>query len=146
MCGATTPAEAVALYRAAYPGTARTDAAIKTRYHLKIRPRRHGAEGPLPDSAGDTVPVTQCDEPASKGLYGDARALHADMMDGMMCDKPIDMCEPIAPGDRVALVTDPDRVGEVTFISKSGTSASVQFPGPGPARVYNLADLRRVAE
>lgn len=89
MCGATTPAEAVALYRAAYPGSSRTDAAIKTRYHLKIRPRRHGADGPLPDFAGDTVPVTQCEEPASKGLYGDARALHADMMDGMMCDRPL---------------------------------------------------------
>jgi len=62
MCGATTPAEAVALYRAAYPGTARTDAAIKTRYHLKIRPQR-GAT-PAPDFAGDTVPVTQCDEAA----------------------------------------------------------------------------------
>ncbi|MDD2255421.1 hypothetical protein, partial [Methanoculleus sp.] len=72
MCGATTPAEAVALYRAAYPGTARTDAAIKSRYHLKIRPQR-GAT-PAPDFAGDAVPVTQCEEPASKGLYGDARA------------------------------------------------------------------------
>ena len=60
--GATTPAEAVALYRAAYPGSSRTDAAIKSRYHQKIRPRRHGADGPLPDFAGDTVPVTQCDE------------------------------------------------------------------------------------
>ena len=62
--GATTPAEAVALYRAAYPGSSRTDAAIKSRYHKKIRPRRHGADGPLPDFAGDTVPVTQCDEAA----------------------------------------------------------------------------------
>ena len=62
--GATTPAEAVALYRAAYPGSSRTDAAIKSRYHQKIRPRRHGADGPLPDFAGDTVPVTQCDEEA----------------------------------------------------------------------------------
>ena len=62
--GATTPAEAVALYRAAYPGSSRTDAAIKSRYHQKIRPRRHGADGPLPDFAGDTVPVTQCDEAA----------------------------------------------------------------------------------
>ena len=62
--GATTPAEAVALYRAAYPGSSRTDAAIKSRYHLKIRPRRHGADGPLPDFAGDTVPVTQCEEAA----------------------------------------------------------------------------------
>ncbi len=60
MCGATTPAEAVALYRAAYPGSVRTDAAIKTRYHLKIRPQR-GAT-PAPDFVGDTAPVTQCDE------------------------------------------------------------------------------------
>ncbi len=58
--GATTPAEAVALYRAAYPGSVRTDAAIKTRYHLKIRPQR-GAT-PAPDFVGDTAPVTQCDE------------------------------------------------------------------------------------
>ena len=64
MCGATTPTEAVALYRAAYPGSSRTDAAIKSRYHQKIRPRRHGADGPLPDFAGDAVPVTQCDEAA----------------------------------------------------------------------------------
>ena len=62
MCGATTPAEAVALYRAAYPGSSRTDAAIKSRYHQKIRPLR-GAT-PAPDFAGDTVPVTQCDEAA----------------------------------------------------------------------------------
>lgn len=60
MCGATTPAEAVALYRAAYPDSVRTDAAIKTRYHLKIRPQR-GAT-PAPDFTGDTAPVTQCDE------------------------------------------------------------------------------------
>ena len=60
--GATTPAEAVALYRAAYPGSSRTDAAIKSRYHLKIRPQR-GAT-PAPDFAGDAVPVTQCDEAA----------------------------------------------------------------------------------
>lgn len=86
---ATTPTEAVALYRAAYPGSVRTDAAIKSRYYQKIRPRRHGADGPLPDFAGDTVPVTQCEGPAGKGLYGDARALHADMMDGMMCDRPL---------------------------------------------------------
>jgi len=59
---ATTPTEAVALYRAAYPGSSRTDAAIKTRYHLKIRPQR-GAT-PAPDFAGDTAPVTQCDEAA----------------------------------------------------------------------------------
>ena len=60
--GATTPAEAVALYRAAYPGSSRTDAAIKSRYHLKIRPQRWAT--PPPDFAGDTVPVTQCDEAA----------------------------------------------------------------------------------
>ena len=60
--GATTPAEAVALYRAAYPGSSRTDAAIKSRYHQKIRPQRGSA--PTPDFAGDTVPVTQYDEAA----------------------------------------------------------------------------------
>jgi hypothetical protein len=63
--GATTPAEAVALYRAAYPGSSRTDAAIKSRYNQKIRPQR-GAT-PSPDFAGDTVPVTQCEEPRSTG-------------------------------------------------------------------------------
>ena len=62
MCGATTPAEAVALYRATFPDSERSDASIKTRYHLKIRPQR-GAT-PAPDFAGDTVPVTQCDEAA----------------------------------------------------------------------------------
>jgi hypothetical protein len=65
MCGATTPTEAVALYRAAYPGSVRTDAAIKSRYYQKIRPQR-GAT-PAPDFAGDTVPVTQYDEPRSTG-------------------------------------------------------------------------------
>ena len=62
---ATTPTEAVALYRAAYPGSVRTDAAIKSRYYQKIRPQR-GAT-PAPDFAGDTVPVTQYDEPRSTG-------------------------------------------------------------------------------
>ena len=57
---ATTPTEAVALYRAAYPGSSRTDAAIKTRYHLKIRPQR--GVTPAPDFAGDAAQVTQCDE------------------------------------------------------------------------------------
>lgn len=143
MCGATTPAEAVALYRAAYPGTARTDAAIKTRYHLKIRPQR-GAT-PAPDFAGDAVPVTQCEEPASKGLYGDARALHADMMDGMMCDRPIDACEPIVRGDRVALVDDSERVGTAVIVNNRSKFASVEFPDDdGPARVYPLSALRRV--
>jgi len=65
MCGATTPTEAVALYRATYPGSSRTDAAIKSRYHHKIRPQR-GAT-PAPDFAGDAVPVTQYDEPRSTG-------------------------------------------------------------------------------
>ena len=143
--GATTPAEAVALYRAAYPGSSRTDAAIKSRYHQKIRPRRHGADGPLPDFAGDTVPVTQCEEPASKGLYGDARALHADMMDGMMCDRPIDACEPIVRGDRVALVDDSERVGTAVIVNVRSKFASVEFPDDdGPARVYPLSALRRV--
>ena len=144
MYEASTPAEAIHLYRAAYPGSSRTDAAIKSRYYQKIRPRRHGADGPLPDFAGDQVPVTQCEEPDSKGLYGDARALHADLMDGMMCDRPIDAYEPIAVGDRVALVEVPGRIGEVEFVSKE--HASVLFPGSGPARVFALDELRRVAE
>jgi len=140
---ATTPTEAVALYRAAYPGSSRTDAAIKSRYHLKIWPQR-GAT-PAPDFAGDAVPVTQCEEPASKGLYGDARALHADMMDGMMCDRPIDACGPIVRGDRVALVDDPGLVGTAVIVNVRSKFASVEFPGDrGPARVYPLSALRRV--
>jgi len=142
---ATTPTEAVALYRAAYPGSSRTDAAIKSRYHQKIRPRRHGADGPLPDFAGDTVPVTQCEEPAGKGLYGDARALHADLMDGMMCDRPIDACGPIVRGDRVALVDGPGLVGTAVIVNVRSKFASVEFPDDdGPARVYPLSALRRV--
>jgi hypothetical protein len=145
MYEASTPAEAIHLYRAAYPGSSRTDAAIKSRYYQKIRPRRHGADGPLPDFAGDQVPVTQCEEPAGKGLYGDARALHADMMDGMMCDRPIDACEPIVRGDRVALVDDPGLVGTAVIVNVRSKFASVEFPDDdGPARVYPLSALRRV--
>lgn len=59
MCGATTPTEAVELYRAAFPDSPRTDAAIKSRYHLKIRPAR---DPPTPDFAGDTAPTTQYEE------------------------------------------------------------------------------------
>ena len=80
-------------------------AAIKSRYHHKIRPQR-GAT-PAPDFAGDTAPVTQCEEADSdgvdpeptpgKGIYGDAKALHADMMDGMMCDRPLSQEPETAP-------------------------------------------------
>ena len=70
MYSAASPPEAVRLYREAFPKSGRSDAAIKTRYHTKIQKSRP--------------------EPATgKGFYGDARALHADMMDGMMCDRPL---------------------------------------------------------
>ncbi len=63
--GATTPSEAVALYRSAIPDSGRSDGAIRVRWHNKIRPQR-GAT-PAPDFAGDAVPVTQYEEPRSTG-------------------------------------------------------------------------------
>lgn len=58
---ADTRAEAIEAYRAAYPDSTRTDKAILSRWeklHTECR-------APLtPDFAGDTVPVTQCDEAA----------------------------------------------------------------------------------
>ena len=145
---ADAPAEAVAVYRFRFPDSTRTDRAIKARWKKLRGPDRQSppdAPAPTPDFAGDQVPVTQCEEPAGKGLYGDARALHADMMDGMMCDRPIDACEPIVRGDRVALVDDPGLVGTAVIVNVRSKFASVEFPGDrGLARVYPLSALRRV--
>jgi len=56
---ADTRAEAIEAYRAAYPDSTRTDKAILSRWEKLHRDCR----APLtPDFAGDTVPVTQCDE------------------------------------------------------------------------------------
>jgi len=100
VAGAETWRDAVTAYRAAFPDTGRTDGAIKARWKKLWQP-----PAPTPDFTGDRVPVTQSEdlgqderdpdqmvgpEPAAgKGIYGDARALHADMMDGMMCDRPL---------------------------------------------------------
>jgi len=58
---ADTWTEAIGAYRAAYPDSPRSDKAIRSRWeklHTECR-------APLtPDFAGDTVPVTQCDEAA----------------------------------------------------------------------------------
>lgn len=163
-------------YRESFPDSGRTPAAVSSRWYKVRSP----APTPTPDFAGDTVPVTQCEEEQpteSRGLYGDARAPHADMMDGAMCDAPLSQeteedyvqaervweigiipealpapkggalsagSDTIRPGDRVALLSDLDRVGEVAYVSPGGVSASVQFPGGGPARVFAIGDLRRV--
>jgi hypothetical protein len=94
-----TAPEAIKAYRAAYPDTARTDGAIKAQWRKLRGPDQEKAPeappAPTPDFAGDQVPVTQCE---TKGFYGDARALHADMMDGMMCDRPLSR----SPGEKTA--------------------------------------------
>lgn len=137
---ATSAAGAQGAYQEVFPGSGRTPAAVSSRWY-KVRQR---APAPTTDFTGD--PVTQRDEPPrSKGFYGDVRALEADLVDGMMCDAPLS-AEPgsFRPGDRAALISDPDRVGKVTCVSPSGVSVSVQFPGDGPARVFAIGDLRRV--
>jgi len=58
---ADTRAEAIEAYRAAYPDSTRTDKAILSRWEKLHRDCR---EPLAPDFAGDTVPVTQCDEAA----------------------------------------------------------------------------------
>ena len=100
------PAEAVEAYRFRFPDSTRTDLAIKSQWRkLRSQPPRirkppqMAADNPTPDFAGDTAPITQHEEivpdetdpepTPGKGFYGDARALHADMMDGMMCDRPL---------------------------------------------------------
>ncbi|MDD3072001.1 MAG: hypothetical protein PHX88_12500, partial [Methanoculleus horonobensis] len=102
---ATTAAESVPLYRSAVPDSGRSDVAIRTQWYKKVRPGLCEARDPLPDFVGDVVPVTQCEEPV------------------------------FLPGDRVRLVNNPDIVGEVVYVAANGRYASVQFPGPGPAKV-----------
>ena len=102
---ATTAAESVPLYRSAVPDSGRSDVAIRTQWYKKVRPGLCEARDPLPDFVGDVVPVTQCEEPV------------------------------FLPGDRVRLANNPDMVGEVVYVAANGRYASVQFPGPGPAKV-----------
>ena len=83
MMGATSPGDAVRMYRAVYPDSDRSDAAIKTRYHTRIKKIQPTAEGKvltseaLPDFAGDQAPITQCEELPE----GDAPAFDAEEMD-----------------------------------------------------------------
>ncbi len=51
----------IKIYRAAYPDSTRTDKAILSRWEKLHRDCR---EPLAPDFAGDTAPVTQCDEEA----------------------------------------------------------------------------------
>jgi hypothetical protein len=44
----------------------------------------------------------------------------------------------------VRLVNNPDMVGEVVYVAASGQYASVQFPGPGPARVCAIDSIEGV--
>jgi len=98
---------AVQAYQARFCDGSRTPAALSSRYY-RIR-RKALKEGRLPAPASDRAPVTQTVEPAGdidpdecdpdqmvgpepatgKGFYGDARALHADQMDGTTCDRPL---------------------------------------------------------
>jgi hypothetical protein len=58
---ADTRAEAIEIYRAAYPDSTRTDKAIRSRWE---KLHRDCKEPIAPDFVGDAVPVTQCDEEA----------------------------------------------------------------------------------
>jgi hypothetical protein len=140
---ATSPADAVRRYRAAFPDSDRSDGAIRARYYTRTKADREAAS--TPDFVGDTVPVTQCEEPSGKGFYGDTRALHADLMDGMMCDRPLSEGT-IAVGDKVVRRNGPAGVGEVLFVGKGGMHVSVQFPGSIVSHVYGVGELRRVEE
>jgi len=111
---ATTAAESVTLYRSAVPDSGRSDAAILARWYRIVRPGLCEAPDPLPDFVGDVVPVTQSDEPV------------------------------FLPGDRVRLVDNPDMVGEVVYVAANGRYASVQFPGPGPAKVCAIDSIEGV--
>ncbi|MFA7121177.1 MAG: hypothetical protein WC277_06825 [Bacilli bacterium] len=139
----TTPPEAVAAFREVFGPNSRTDAAISTR-HWRVT-KGQPAAASTPDFVGDTVPVTQCEEPSGKGFYGDTRALHADLMDGMMCDRPLSEGT-IAVGDKVVRRNGPAGVGEVLFVGKGGMHVSVQFPGSIVSHVYGVGELRRVEE
>lgn len=124
-------AAAVKTYRAKF-GDKRTYAALSSRFY---RIRKNQVK-PTPDFSGDEVPVTQCEE------------LDPDEVDP---DQVVSREAPFATGDQVVVRSGPDVtdvaglevVGEVVMVRNG--HASVQFPGPGPARVYPLADLRRVA-
>ena len=62
--GATSPGDAIQRYRAAFPASGRSDGAIRTRWHIEVKPTApETAPTPTPDFVGDTVPVTQCDPP-----------------------------------------------------------------------------------
>ena len=111
---ATTAAESVTLYRSTVPGSERSDNAIRVRWYKKVRPGLCEARDPLPDFVGDLVPVTQSEEPV------------------------------FLPGDRVRLVNNPDMVGEVVYVAASGQYVSVQFPGPGPAKVCAIDSIEGV--
>lgn len=99
---------AVPIYRDEFGVSARTDGAIKARWYVlrkQITPQT-----PTPDFVGDTAPVTQCEAEKSKGFYGDARALHADMMDGMQCDRPLSQETEAAAEDLDQDERDPDQM------------------------------------
>ena len=112
--------DVVDLFREAFPESTRSDKAITSRfYRARTRADRLHEAAPTPAPVEDAPPVTR----EKRGL---AASLSA----------------PITPGDRVALVTDPGRVGEVILVRNG--HASVEFPGNGPARILALGDLQRV--
>ena len=47
------------------------------------------------------------------------------------------------PGDRVRLINNPDMVGEVVYVAVDGRDVTVQFPGPGPAKVCAIDEIER---
>jgi hypothetical protein len=60
-------AEAGRLYSEAFPDSTRSAAAVTSRWYRLRDAGTLLAPDPLPDFAGDTVPVTQCEEPRSTG-------------------------------------------------------------------------------
>ena len=83
LMGATSPIDAVRMYRAVYPDSDRSDAAIKTRYHIRIKKSQPVAEDTdqmseaLPDFAGDQVPITQCEESPEGDVMAAEHAIHS---------------------------------------------------------------------
>ena len=106
--------EAGRLYSETYGIWKRSRSAVTSRWYKLRAAGELIAPAPTPDFVGDTTPVTQCEVPV------------------------------FLPGDRVRLVDNPDVVGEVVYVAASGQYASVQFPGPGPAKVCAIDSIEGV--
>lgn len=100
-------AEARRLYREAFPESGRTDAAVSSRFHNKIRGKASPAGGEKP-----------------RGIYGNRRAMEADYLDGMQCDRPL---SPETEEDYAKA----ERVWEIEIIPEAPTSEAPPAPEGG---------------